>query len=187
MPAADDVPWPRVLASARARMWPCRGGSVTTRHILFHVHAAFLSCTTPWPSTPPPAWAGFNASCSSGDQEKPPLCPPRMPSVTNRLWSWAGWPTPLWVPHEHRWPPRPILRHQQPSCSVTDAGSPLCHHHRGPPRGQPAPATVWCRLHIHELWCDAPVLSDPTTSATHLPSGMPTLSPRCPILPPWTA
>jgi hypothetical protein len=48
-------------------------------------------------------------------------------------------------------------------------------------------AAVQCRLHIHELCSDALVLSDLTTGATHLPSGLQTLNPRRLISLSWTA
>jgi hypothetical protein len=47
----------------------------------------------------------------------------------------------------------------------------------GLPHGQPALATIRCRMHVHELCSIFLALYVLTTGATHLHSGLPTLNP----------
>jgi hypothetical protein len=76
-------------------------------------------------------------------------------------------------------PPMPTAAVQHYRCWF-----PFAPLHHGPPRGQPAPAAIQCRVQVHEPRSDSLVLSDLTISTTHLPFGLSTLNPCHLISPP---
>jgi hypothetical protein len=66
---------------------------------------------------------------------------------------------------------RAVLLSLIPHCAV---------RRRVPPRRQPPPAAVWCRLHDRELSRDAPVLADPAIDADDPSTGLAPVPPSAP-------